>query len=108
MHALRRGATDYLTKPVDFARIKAVLANLARTRELKEEIGSLRTELRKLGRFGPIIGASAGMQKVYDLINRVAKTDATILITGETGTGKELVAQAVHQQSRRHRSPSCP
>jgi two-component system, NtrC family, response regulator AtoC len=108
VHALRRGATDYLTKPVDFARIKAVLANLLRTRELKEEIGSLRTELRKLGRFGPIIGAAPGMQKVYDLINRVAKTDATILITGETGTGKELVAQAVHQQSRRHREPFLP
>jgi two-component system response regulator AtoC len=108
VNALRRGATDYLTKPVDFARIKAVLANLARTRELKEEIGSLRTELRKLGRFGPIIGAAPGMQKVYDLINRVAKTDATILITGETGTGKELVAQAVHQQSRRHREAFLP
>jgi two-component system, NtrC family, response regulator HydG len=108
VNALRRGAADYLTKPVDFARIKAVLANLTRTRELKEEIGSLRTELRKLGRFGPIIGASEGMQKVYDLINRVSKTDATILITGETGTGKELVAQAVHQQSRRHREPFLP
>ncbi|HEX6737347.1 MAG TPA: sigma-54 dependent transcriptional regulator, partial [Vicinamibacteria bacterium] len=108
VNALRRGAADYLTKPVDFARIKAVLANLTRTRELKEEIGSLRTELRKLGRFGPIIGAAPGMQKVYDLINRVAKTDATILITGETGTGKELVAQAVHQQSRRHREPFLP
>jgi two-component system, NtrC family, response regulator HydG len=106
--ALRRGVADYLTKPVDFARIKTVLANVNRTRELKEEIGSLRTELRKLGRFGPLIGSSAGMQKVYDLVARVARTDATILLTGETGTGKELVAQAVHQQSRRHREPFLP
>ena len=50
--ALKRGASDYLTKPVDFARVKMVLTNLQRTRELKEEIGTLRTELRKLGRFG--------------------------------------------------------
>src|SRR5262245_28786821 len=88
--ALKRGAADSLTKPVDFARVKMVLTNLNRTRELKEEIGSLRTELRKLGRFGALIGASTAMQKVYDLIARVAKTEATITITGETGTGKEL------------------
>ncbi len=54
------GRRDYLTKPVDFARVKTVLANLSRTRELKREIGSLRGELRKLGRFGPLIGASEG------------------------------------------------
>jgi two-component system response regulator AtoC len=106
--ALKRGAADYLTKPVDFARVKMVLTNLNRTRELKEEIGSLRTELRKLGRFGPLIGAAGTMQKVYDLIARVAKTEATIVITGETGTGKELVAQTVHEQSRRHKEPFLP
>jgi DNA-binding NtrC family response regulator len=106
--ALKRGAADYLTKPVDFARVKMVLTNLNRTRELKEEIGSLRTELRKLGRFGPLIGASTAMQKVYDLIARVARTEATIVITGETGTGKELVAQTVHEQSRRHKEPFLP
>jgi two-component system response regulator AtoC len=108
VEALRRGAADYLTKPVDLARVKMVLANLIRTRELREEIGSLRSELRKLGHFGPLVGASTPMQRVYDLINRVARTEATILITGETGTGKELVAQAVHQQSRRHREPFLP
>src|SRR6266568_3885859 len=74
VEALRRGVSDYLTKPVDFARVKMVLANVARTRELKEEIGSLRGELRKLGRFGPLIGASPLMQKVYDLVGRVART----------------------------------
>src|SRR6266481_3939964 len=62
VEALRLGASDYLTKPVDIARLKTVLANIARTRQLKEEIGSLRTELRKLGRFGMLIGASAPMQ----------------------------------------------
>src|SRR6266542_1008624 len=95
VEALRRGVSDYLTKPVDFARVKMVLGNVARTRELKEEIGSLRGELRKLGRFGPLIGASPLMQKVYDLVGRVARTDATVLITGETGTGKEMVAPTI-------------
>src|SRR5262245_8533293 len=108
VEALRRGATDYLIKPLDLARVKVVLANVSRTRELKLEIGSLRSELRRLGRFGPLIGASPPIQAVYDLIARVAPTEATILITGETGTGKELAAQAVHEQSRRHRGPFLP
>jgi DNA-binding NtrC family response regulator len=108
VQALRRGVADYLTKPVDFARVKMVLASVSRTRELKEEIGGLRGELRKLGRFGPLIGAAPTMQKVYDLIGRVAKTDATILITGDTGTGKEVVAQTIHQLSRRSREPFLP
>jgi DNA-binding NtrC family response regulator len=108
VQALRRGVTDYLTKPVDFARVKMVLANVSRTRELTEEIGGLRGELRKLGRFGPLIGAAPAMQKVYDLIGKVAKTEATILITGDTGTGKEVVAQTIHQLSRRSREPFLP
>jgi DNA-binding NtrC family response regulator len=103
--ALRRGVADYLTKPVDFARIKMMLGNLARTRELKEEIGSLRKELRRLGRFGPVVGGSPAMQRVYDLVARVAPTDASILVTGETGTGKELVARAVHDLSPRSNKP---
>jgi two-component system, NtrC family, response regulator HydG len=108
VEALRRGAADYLTKPVDFGRVKMVLANVTRTRELKKEIGSLRHELRKLGRFGALIGACPGMQRVYDLIARVAPTEASILVTGETGTGKELVAQTVHELSRRHAEAFLP
>jgi len=108
VEALRRGASDYLTKPVDFARVKAVLANVARTRELREEIGSLRGELRELGRFGPLIGSSPAMQKVYDLIGKVAPSDATVLIYGETGTGKELVAQTIHALSKRRKEPFLP
>jgi len=108
VEAMRRGAADYLVKPVDFARVKMVLANVLRTRELKEQIGNLRGELRKLGRFGPLIGASSAMQKVYDLIQRVAQTEATVLITGETGTGKELAAGTIHELSRRHREPFLP
>jgi len=106
--ALRRGVTDYLTKPVDFARLKMALANLARALEMKGQIGQLRTELRKLGRFGPLVGASPAMQKVYDLIGRVARTDASVLITGETGTGKEVVAQTIHDLSRRNKEVFLP
>ena len=106
--ALRRGAADYLTKPVDFARVKMALGNVTRTLELRGEISALRGDLRKLGRFGSMIGACPPMQKVYDLIGRVAATDASILVSGETGTGKELVAEAIHRLSRRRKRPFLP
>jgi DNA-binding NtrC family response regulator len=108
VEALRRGAKDYLTKPLDVARLKSVLANVARTRELKREIKSLRTTLRQLGRFGPLLGASPLMQKTYDLIARVAPTEATVLIVGESGTGKELVAQTIHEHSARRQEAFLP
>ena len=108
VEALRRGAADYLTKPVDMARVKMALGNLTRTLQMKGEIGSLRTELRKLGRFGPLIGASPAMQKIYDLIARVAKTNASIILSGETGTGKEVVARTIHDLSRRSKNPFLP
>jgi DNA-binding NtrC family response regulator len=106
--AMRKGASDYLVKPVDMARVKSVLANVIRTRELKEQIGNLRGELRKLGRFGPLIGAAPVMQRVYDLVAKVAPTEATVLLLGETGTGKELVAETIHGLSRRHKEPFLP
>ncbi len=108
VEAMRRGAADYLTKPVDMPRLKSVLVNVARRRELREEIQTLRGELRSLGRFGPLIGGSSVMQKVYDLVGRVAPTDATVLVQGESGTGKELVAQTLHQLSRRRKQPFLP
>src|SRR6185436_10132732 len=102
------GVTDYLTKPVDFGRLKMALANVVRALEMKGQIGTLRSELRKLGRYGPLIGASPPMQKVYDLIGCVAQTDASILVTGETGTGKEVVAQTIHALSRRSKEAFVP
>jgi|SoiMethySBSTD1v2_1073268.scaffolds.fasta_scaffold23543_5 two-component system, NtrC family, response regulator HydG len=106
--ALRRGVADYLTKPVDFARVKMALGNVTRALEMRGQIGTLRGELRKLGRFGALVGASPPMQKVYDLISRVAGTDASILISGETGTGKELVAETIHSLSRRSKEVFLP
>jgi two-component system, NtrC family, response regulator HydG len=106
--ALRLGALDYLTKPLDLRRMKSVLANVVRVRTLKEEVGTLRGELRKLGRFGQLIGVSSSMQSVYDLIAKAAPTDATVFITGKSGTGKEIVAQTVFELSARRHRPFLP
>jgi DNA-binding NtrC family response regulator len=96
---------DYIPKPLDLPRLRAVLANVARTVSVKKEVGTLRSELRKFGRFGPMIGISERMQRVYDLITRAAPTEVTVFVTGESGTGKELVAQTIHQLSRRRMAP---
>ena len=103
--ALRDGASDYLTKPIDRARLKTILANVSRTRQLKQQVVTLRGELREMGRFGPLVGRSETMQPVYDLLSRVAPTRASVLLTGESGTGKELAAQTIHRLSRRSEAP---
>ena len=101
VEAMRGGAVDYLTKPVDLERLRKILGHVGRNADLRLEIDTLRGQLRRLGRFGRIIGASKAMQTVYDRIERVAPTDTTILITGETGTGKEVAARTLHELSRR-------
>ncbi len=103
--ALRDGAVDYLRKPADRDRLKSVLAHVSRQYALRAEVSSLRGELRELGRFGSLIGHSKPMQEVYDLIGRVAPTQATVFVTGESGTGKELVAQTLHAMSKRRDRP---
>jgi DNA-binding NtrC family response regulator len=106
--ALRGGVVDYLTKPVDTGRLKKILSNVITTAELRQQVSELREELRSLGRFGRMVGVSSSMQEVYDLISRVAPTDSTVLVLGETGTGKELAAQTLHEQSRRAKRPFLP
>ena len=106
--ALRHGVLDYLTKPVDIRRLKTVLANVSRTLAMKREIGTLRGELRELGRFGRLIGVSPVMQKMYDLVVKVAPTDATVLLIGESGTGKEEVAATIHELGPRKSQPFLP
>ncbi|MGH0030281.1 MAG: sigma-54-dependent transcriptional regulator [Myxococcota bacterium] len=103
--ALRDGALDYLTKPVDRVRLATILTNVDRTRGLKREVSELRGELRGLGRFGAMVGRSKPMQEVYDLVSRVAPTESTVFVTGESGTGKELVAETVHRLSKRRDRP---
>jgi DNA-binding NtrC family response regulator len=108
VEALRLGAMDFLTKPVDFARVKMALANLSRTRELTRQVGALRGELRRLGHFGSLVGGSRPMQTVYDMVAKVAPTEAAVFVLGETGTGKELVAQTLHDMSRRAKQAFVP
>ena len=108
IEALRLGAADYLIKPINAKQLHAVLSRVARPADLKTEIGALRTQLRQLGRFGHLHGSSPVMQRVYDQIERVAPTAATVLITGESGTGKELVAQTLHDLSRRRKQRFLP
>lgn len=105
IEALRLGAADYLVKPINIDQLHGILSRVARPADLKTEISNLRGELRTLGRFGKMLGVSPVMQRVYDQIARVAPTAATVLITGESGTGKEMVAQTVHQLSRRKKQP---
>jgi two-component system, NtrC family, response regulator AtoC len=93
---------------VNVKALRAILSRVARPADLKTEIGALRDELRRLGRFGRLLGSSTAMQRVYDQIARVAPTAATVLITGESGTGKELVAQTLHELSRRRKQPFLP
>jgi DNA-binding NtrC family response regulator len=106
--AIRGGAVDYLTKPIDVARLRRILANVVRSADLRSQIDALRGELRSLGRFGEMLGASEAMQAVYDQIERVAPTDTTVLVTGETGTGKEVAARTIHRLSRRARQAFLP
>ena len=108
IEALRLGAADYLIKPVNIKYLKGILSRVARPADLKAEIQRLHGELRSLGHFSRLIGASAAMQRVYDAIARVAPTAATVLITGESGSGKELAAQSIHELSRRRKQLFLP
>ena len=103
--ALRLGAADYLIKPINMQRLKAILDRIPRAGDLKAEIGSLRGELRRFGRFGRMLGGSPAMQDLYDQIGKVAPTEATVLLIGESGTGKELAAQTLHDLSLRRKRP---
>jgi DNA-binding NtrC family response regulator len=108
VEALRLGAADYLTKPIDLARLKAIFAQLRRQWDLTRQVGALRSELIELGRFEGFVGSSAPMQKVFRYIERVAPSQASVLVFGESGTGKELVALAVHRLSPRRERPFVP
>jgi DNA-binding NtrC family response regulator len=103
--ALRRGALDFLPKPIDMARLAAILANLQKRTELRSQVHALRQQLLELGRFGDMVGASPVMQRVYECIERVAPTNETVMIIGPSGTGKEVVAATIQKLSRRRETP---
>ncbi len=103
--ALRYGAFDYLTKPCKLVDLETLLRRVSETRELSKECRALRRRVETLEGSGDLIGKSAKMDQVRSLIRKVAPTDSTVLILGETGTGKELVARALHRQSHRANEP---
>ncbi|MFL5341631.1 MAG: sigma-54-dependent transcriptional regulator, partial [Gemmataceae bacterium] len=108
IEALRLGAFDYITKPCRLAEIEAILGRIAEKRELICRNIALQERVKVAEGPSVLIGHSPAMQAVHRLIATVAPTDATVLILGETGTGKELVARTIFQQSRRAELPFLP
>jgi two-component system NtrC family response regulator len=106
--ALRHGAFDYLTKPCKLVDLESLLGRVAEKRELTNKYRAMKKRLERIEGSPDLIGESAAMEQVRRLIAKVATTDSTVLILGETGTGKELVARAVHQQSCRAEMPLVP
>jgi DNA-binding NtrC family response regulator len=103
--AMRDGAYDFLTKPVNLDRLSILVKRALQTRELFLKHRRMEEELEHKKQFETIIGTSAPMRKVFDTISRAAPTKASILITGESGVGKELVADAIHELSPRRDKP---
>jgi len=103
--ALKKGACDYLTKPLDFEKLKLTMARILESIYLKQENETLKQRLGKSFDRERIIGRSAAMNTLLDTVEMVASSDATILITGASGTGKELIAEAVHFNSPRKVAP---
>jgi DNA-binding NtrC family response regulator len=103
--ALRQGAFDYLTKPCKLVELQALLKRVADKRQLMNKYRAIKRQLERAEGSSRLIGHSPSMQRVQQMIAKVAPTPSTVLILGETGTGKELVARAVHEQSLRAEQP---
>lgn len=101
--AMRAGAYDFLTKPVDAVLLSISLQRAVEHRKLQHEVAQLRAAVTHRSR--SIVGASTAMKRVYDLIDRVASSEASVLVFGQTGTGKELIARAIHEGSPRSSKP---
>ena len=103
VEVIKAGAADFIAKPFQFDELRHVLNNALEQKRLKSENAYLHQQLDERFGLGSMVGKSAPMRALFQLIETVAPTTATILITGETGTGKEMVARAIHQTSSRHR-----
>jgi len=105
IHAIQMGAFDYITKPFELEDVLLTVQRFFEHERLSSEVRKLRGQLEGRDLTERIIGSTGAMQDVYKMIGRVAQTDATVLITGETGTGKELVAESLHLYSTYHDGP---
>jgi two-component system response regulator AtoC len=105
IEALRAGAFDYLLKPLRPAQLEVVFNRLSDRRRLETEVETLRAELQETGRLGDLVGRSDAMARIFDVIRRVARSNAPVLITGASGSGKEVAARTIHRLSRRAGKP---
>ena len=105
VEAMKLGASDYITKPFKRDELVVVIEKILQMQRLEGEVDRLRSELGEKYTFGNIIGESAKIKKVFEIISNVSNTEANILIQGETGTGKELAARAIHYNSARKNYP---
>src|ERR1700739_2900311 len=102
VEALQLGAADYLVKGFELEELRQRVANLLKLVGLEQENENLRRRVATEGHFGQMIGRSAALRKAFELADRVAPTDSTVLIMGESGTGKDLLAQEIHARSPRN------
>jgi DNA-binding NtrC family response regulator len=105
VQAMRIGAYDYVTKPIDTSRLRTILQNASALLGARVELEATRRKLRDAGSLGSLIGPSKKMQEIFRLIEMVAPSTASVLITGASGTGKELVARTIHELSPRRLRP---
>jgi len=105
VEAMKLGAHDYITKPFNVDEIKIIIKNAIEKKSLFDENIFLKEELKGRYHFSNIVGKSEKIQKIFELIQKVANGKSTVLITGESGTGKELVAKAIHHNSNRRDKP---
>jgi DNA-binding NtrC family response regulator len=108
VQAMRMGAYDYITKPIDTNRLRTILQNASALLGTRVELEVTRRKLRDAGSLGSLVGSSKKMQEIFHLIEMVAPSTASVLITGASGTGKELVARTVHELSPRRNKPFVP
>ncbi len=105
VEAIRKGVSDYITKPYYIVDLELVLQRIAKKRELEKSNLAMKNQLKRVEGERRLIGGSKAMQQVQHLIDKIAPTESTVVILGETGTGKELVARAVHDRSPRNEKP---